>query len=60
MIGEELDIIRLRYDIKKKKTKKPKKPKNKGGKKKKFPGDSSNKGRDPKDILAGLVEKKGS
>lgn len=57
MIGEELDIIRIRYDIKKKKVKKPKKPKNKGGKKKKFPGDASNKGRDPKDIMAGLVEK---
>lgn len=55
MISEELDIIRLRYDIKKKKVKKPKKPKNKGGKKKKFPGDASNKGRDPKDILAGVI-----
>lgn len=54
MIGEELDIIRLRYDIKKKKGKKTKKPKKKGGKKKKYPGDASNKGRDPKDILAGV------
>ncbi|KAL4506963.1 hypothetical protein ABPG72_001384 [Tetrahymena utriculariae] len=58
MIAEELDIVRLRYDIKKKKQKKPPRPRNKGKNKKKFPGDSSNKGRDPKDILAGLVEKR--
>lgn len=58
MIGEELDIIRMRYDIKKKKGKKTKKSKKKGGKKKKYPGDASNKGRDPKDIMAGLVEKR--
>ena len=55
MIAIELDNIRIRYDIKKKKPKKAKKPKKKGGKKKKFPGDGINKGRDPRDLLAGVT-----
>ncbi len=54
MIAIELDNIRLRYDIKKKKPKKTKGKGKKGGKKKKFPGDAVNRGRDPRDILAGV------
>lgn len=56
MIEVELDNARQRYGIKKPKKKKPKKKK-KGGKKKKLPGDAQNRNRDPKDILAGLVDK---
>jgi hypothetical protein len=57
MIDIELDNLRAAYG-KKKPKKKPKKPKKKQPRKKKFPGDGVNKGKDPKDILAGVIEKK--
>lgn len=56
MIEIELDNIRVSFGKKKKKPKKKKNPKLKGSKKK-FPGDAFNKGKDPKDILAYLIEK---
>lgn len=56
MIDIELDNLRLQYGKKKKKLKKKSKKKPRE-KKRKYPGDLVNKNRDPKDILAGLIEK---
>jgi hypothetical protein len=55
MIAIELDNLRLEHGIKKGKTKAPKKPKNKT-KAKKVPGMAFCKNRDPRDMLAELIE----
>ena len=55
MIEIELDNLRLEHGIKKKKTKAAKKKKPKS-KKKKIPGALSCKNRDPRDMLAELIE----
>ncbi|KRX02464.1 P-loop containing nucleoside triphosphate hydrolase [Pseudocohnilembus persalinus] len=55
-INVEMDVLRIEIGkkIKKLKIKKPKKPKLG---KRKYPGDAQNKGKDPRDILAFLIEK---
>ncbi len=55
MIGIELDNLRLERGIKKKKAKKSKKKKKKETKKK-VPGANLVKNRDPRDMLAELIE----
>lgn len=52
----ELENLRLKYGLKKPKAKKKKKKKGKMGKMGKIPGASSCKNRDPRDMLAELIE----
>lgn len=56
MIDIELQNLRIQLNKKPAKRAKPKKGK-KAGRKKKFPGDNNNKGKDNKELLQILVEK---
>ena len=56
LIGMELDNLRMKYGLKKPKGKKKTGKMGKMGKMGKIPGASSCKNRDPRDLLAELVE----